>query len=151
MIIATHAKTRVGATLYTAAPCATVYAIAADSSGYPQWGSIGSFEEIRQGTDSRYGKGSERIFRTAGMTIREEVVAAEPDRYVAYRLISGFPLRDYLGEITITREGDKTRLDWYSTFIPPKGFGWFWRAFMQNVLSSMSKALIAEAEKRAAR
>lgn len=142
-------KIRVGATRYTSAPLTIAYDIAQDSSGYPVWGSIGSFEEVRQGADSRYGKGSERIFRTGIFTIREDVVAAEPDRYVAYRLISGFPLKDYLGEITITREGDKTRVDWYSTFIPPKGFGWFWRAFMQNVLSTMLKALVVEAEKRA--
>ncbi|MDO8289047.1 MAG: SRPBCC family protein [Parvibaculum sp.] len=144
----TSTKTRVGATRYTTAPAATVYAIAADSSGYPQWGGIGSFEEIRPGTESRYGKGSERIFRTAGMVIREEVMAAEPDRYNSYRLISGLPLKDYLGEITIAREGDKVRIDWYSTFIPPKGFGWFWRAFMQRILSTMSAALVKEAEKR---
>lgn len=148
MSISQSAKIRVGATRYAAADCATVYAIAADSPGYPQWGSIGSFEEIRQGEDSRYGKGSERIFRTAGMTIREEVMAAEPDRYVAYRLISGLPLTDYLGEITITREGARTRVEWYSTFFPPKGFGWFWRAFMQRILSTMSAALVVEAEKR---
>ena len=148
MTVQSQTKTRVGVTHRTSAAPATVYAIAADSSSYPQWGGIGSFEEIRQGADTRYGKGSERIFRTAGLTVREEVVAAEPDRYIAYRLISGLPLKDYLGEITITPDGDKTSVGWYSSFIPPKGFGWFWRAFMQRTLGTMCAALVKEAERR---
>lgn len=148
MTTSIQTKTRVGATRYTSASAAIAYDIAQDSSGYPVWGAIGSFEEVRQGTESRYGKGSERIYRTGIFTIREDVVAAEPDRYVAYRLISGFPLKDYLGEITITREDTRTRVDWYSTFIPPKGFGWFWRAFMQRVLTTMTEALVVEAERR---
>lgn len=81
---------------------ATVYEIAAHSPGYPEWGSIGSFEEVRP------------------------------------------------GEIDISPEGEGTRIDWYSSFYPPKGFGWFWKLFMQNVLSTMSAALVKEAERRVA-
>jgi hypothetical protein len=143
-------KMKVGATRFARADCATVYEIAADSSGYPDWSAIGSFEEVRQGTDSRYGVGSERIYRTGIFTIREDVVAADKDRYIAYRLLSGFPLKDYLGEITIAPEGERTRIDWYSSFIPPRGFGWFWRWFMQQVLTGTTEGLVKEAEKRAA-
>lgn len=141
---------RVGATHVTRADCHTLYELAAYSPGYVDWGGIGSFEEIRQGRESRYGVGSERIFRTAGMRIYEEVVADLPDRHVAYRLISGLPLKNYLGQVDMVPQGDATRLDWYSSFEAPRGFGWFWRWFMQNILSTMSRKLVEEAEKRVA-
>tara|TARA_R110000824_G_scaffold390760_23_gene588098 strand:+ start:11753 stop:12214 length:462 start_codon:yes stop_codon:yes gene_type:complete len=141
---------KVGATHMTRADCRTVYELVAYSPGYVDWGGIGSFEEIKQGRESRYGVGSERVFRTAGMRIYEEVVADTPERHVAYRLISGLPLKNYLGQVDIARDGDVTRVDWYSTFEAPAGFGWFWRMFMQSILSTMSKKLVQEAEKRVA-
>lgn len=143
-------KVRVGVTRVAKADAGTVYEIAAHSPGYPEWGSIGSFEEVKPGVSERYGSGSVRIFRTGPFVIREEVVDAIPPKRVSYALLSGFPLKDYLGEIGIRAEGERTQIDWYSSFIPPKGFGWFWKPFMQNVLSILSAALVKEAERRVA-
>ncbi len=139
---------KVGMTRHARADCSTVYGIAAHSPGYPEWSAIGSFEEIAPGTDERYGVGSRRIYRTAGMVLLEEIVAADAPRHIAYRVLSGLPLKDYLGQIDIVAEGEQVRIDWYSTFTPPKGFGWFWRWFMQRILTDMSRALVKEAEKR---
>lgn len=141
---------RVGATVFAKADCAIAYEIAAHSPGYPDWGGIGSFEEVKQGAGSRYGVGSERKFRTAGMVIYEEVVAADEPRHVAYRLISGLPLTGYVGRVDIAPDGEGCRVEWYSTFEAPAGFGWFWRWFMQRILSTMSAKLVVEAEKRVA-
>tara|TARA_R110000868_G_scaffold72252_6_gene210893 strand:- start:9476 stop:9898 length:423 start_codon:yes stop_codon:yes gene_type:complete len=138
-------------TRHAKADCAAVYDIAAHAPGYPEWSAIGSFEEIAQGTGERYGLGSRRIFRTAGMVIFEEIMVADRPHHLVYRLISGLPLKDYLGQIDLTAEGDQVRIDWYSTFVPPKGFGWFWRRFMQKILTDMSAALVKEAEKRMAK
>ena len=143
-------KIRVGTTRQAKADAATVYEIAVHSPGYPDWSTIGSFEEVKPGTGERYGAGSVRIFRTGPFVIREEIVESIPGARVSYALLSGFPLKDYLGEIDICAEGNGTWIDWYSSFVPPKGFGWFWRLFMQNVLSTMSAALVKEAERRVA-
>ena len=146
----TDRQIKVGMTRYTRADVATVYEIAAYSPGYPEWSAIGSFEEITQGTDERYGVGSRRIYRTAGMVLLEEIMAADRPRHITYRLISGLPLKDYLGQIDFQTKDDQVQIDWYSTFIPPKGFGWFWRWFMQRILRDMSLALVKESEKRMA-
>ena len=140
-------KIQVGAKRVAKADPATVYEIAAYSPGYPEWGTIGSFEEVRPGATERYGSGSERIYRTGPFTIREEVVDANKPCRVSYSLLSGFPLRDYLGEIDIAPEGDGTLIHWHSSFNPPMGFGWFWKLFMQNVISTMTDALVKEAER----
>lgn len=143
-------KMRVGAMRLAKVDAATVYEIAAYSPGYPEWGTIGSFEEVRPGVAERYGSGSQRIYRTWPFVIREEVVEANRPYRVSYSLLSGFPLRDYLGEIDISAEGKGTRVHWHSSFYPPKGFGWFWKLFMQRVLSTMTDALVKEAERVAA-
>lgn len=147
----TNKQIRVGKTLYTTADCATAYEIASNSAGYPDWSATGSFEEVVPGADERFGVGSRRIFRTAGMSICEEIMVADRPHHLAYRLISGLPLKEYMGRVDFTVEGERVRIDWYSTFIPPKGFGWFWRRFMKWILSDILAALVKEAEKRMAR
>jgi len=48
----------------------TVYAVAKDSSRYPAWSPIGSFEHVRPGAEDLYGVGSLRIFRTGRASVR---------------------------------------------------------------------------------
>ena len=43
-------------------------------------------------------------------------------------LLSGLPLRDYVGEVEIVDEGDKRRVTWSASFEPPLPFtGWLMR------------------------
>ena len=138
---------RVAATATVNASAQCVFDIAADSAGYPHWAGIGSFEHVSSGANSLYGEGSVRIFRTAGIVIKEEVIAADPGRLCAYRLLSGLPLSDYLGRVRLEEQGSSTRIEWESTFAAPYGFGWFWRRFMGLIIARMTRDLAKEAEK----
>ena len=128
---------------------ATVYAVAKDSSRYPAWSRIGSFEHVRSGQGEPYGVGSLRIFRTCSLKLFEEVVELVPDRRVAYIVHRGLPFRDYRADIELEpMAGGGTAIRWHHSFyakIP--GTSALCLAFMQWVLGEMTPALAAEAER----
>jgi Polyketide cyclase / dehydrase and lipid transport len=132
----------------TASP-SIVYELAKDSSGYPRWSRIGSFEHVRSGRDEPYGVGSVRIFRTWPLKIVEEVVDLVPERRVSYIVHRGLPFRDYRADIELTLSADGgTGIRWHCSFYPKvAGTGFLCRAFMHRVLTQMMPALVAEAER----
>jgi uncharacterized protein YndB with AHSA1/START domain len=142
-------RVQIEVTGQTAARPAIVYEVAKDSSGYPRWSGIGSFEHVRSGRDGPYGVGSVRIFRTGPLKIVEEVVELVPERRVAYLLHRGLPFRDYRAHIELTPSADGgTGIRWQSSFTPMvPGTGFLCRAFMQRVLRAILPALAAEAER----
>ena len=140
---------QVEARAHSKASPAMVYAVAADSSCYPRWSRIGSFEAVRPGEDGPYGVGSRRIFRTPPIKLLEEVVELVPGRRVAYTVISGLPFRGYRADIELAAAADGgTDIWWHNGFettLP--GTGWCWRAFMQGIFNEMTPQLAREAER----
>jgi hypothetical protein len=128
----------------------TLYAIAADSAGYPQWSMIGAFEAVRDGEGGPFGVGSRRIYSTFPLKLLEEVVELVPPRRVGYILISGLPFRGYRADIDLTATEDgATDIRWRASFEPTiAGTSWFFRAMMQAVLARMAGELAREAERR---
>jgi hypothetical protein len=51
-----------------------------------------------------------RSLHLVGPPTREEIVEFEPPHRLRYRLLSGLPFRDYIGEVTIEPEGTGSRL-----------------------------------------
>jgi hypothetical protein len=130
------------------ADAATVYGLLADSSLWPTWAPLGSFELERPGQVTPCGLGAIRIFRTGTVTSREEIVELIPDRRLSYTLLSGLPLRGYRADIDLTPDGDGTRIRWHSRFtaaIP--GTGWFYRWFLGRFIQRCANGLAAHAAK----
>lgn len=128
---------------------ANVYAAAKDSSAYPRWSRIKSFEAVCDGEGDPFGVGSRRIFRTPPLKLLEEVVELIPDARVGYVLLKGLPLRHYRANIDIDlTESGLTRIRWSSSFwtVLPGTRGLF-RRFMQAVFDEMAPQLAAEAER----
>jgi len=123
----------------TTADAGAVYTLLKDSSTYPAWSRIGSFEAVRPGRGGPHEAGARRIFHTGPIRAYEEIVELVPNRRLSYVLLSGLPLRDYKSDVDLEPlAGGGTRVRWHSTFrakIP--GTGWFWRAFMSRVLADM--------------
>ena len=142
-------RVQVDVTGQTTVSPSTVYDVAKDSSGYPRWSRIGSFEHVRSGRDEPCGVGSVRIFRTWPLKIVEEVVDLVPERRVSYIVHRGLPFRDYRADIELTPGADGgTTIRWQCSLYPTvPGTGFLCRAFMQRVLTEMLVALIAEAER----
>ena len=98
-----------------AAPPARVFALLTD---HVEFGRVLG-EDIRverQGVPAPNGLGAVRAVRARGLTIREEVVAWEESRTMAYRVVSGAPLQNHLGELRFTPDGGGTRLDYRIRF-----------------------------------
>ncbi len=112
-------------TATTKADPASVYALLADGSTWPEWSPIGSFELIAPGEGTPEGLGAVRLFTTGRHKSRERVVTCEPGKAFAYELEAGLPLRDYQAVITLLPGGGGTTINWRSTFrakVP--GTGW---------------------------
>lgn len=137
----------VGGSAESRAKPAAVFALLRESSSWPRWSMFLSSGVERPGNEDPEGVGAIRTFATHVSRTRELVTKLIPDRQLSYHLLSGFPFRNYHADVVLTPSGDGTHIDWTASFQCRRGTGWFWRAFMNNVLSDMAKRLAAAAEK----
>jgi hypothetical protein len=141
------ADIRVGGSANSRAGPAAVFALLKDSSSWPRWSMFVSSGIERPGDGDPDGVGAIRTFATRVSRTRELVTKLVPDRQLSYQLLSGFPFRDYHADVMLTPSGDGTHVDWTASFRCRSGTGWFWRLFMNRVLSDMARRLAAAAEK----
>jgi hypothetical protein len=133
-----------------AAPAA-VFSLLKNSDTWPRWSMFKSAELEQPGQDEPYGVGSIRVFSTSVTRAREQVVELIPDRQLSYVLLSGLPFRNYRADVRLTPPGGGgTRIDWTASFQCRYGTGWFWRLFMNRILSDLAKQLAVAAEKNSA-
>lgn len=102
-------------------PVDRVWQTLSDHEGMSRWAPGLKATLERQGTDEPGGVGAIRRLEAPGPApaIVEEIVGFEPGRRLAYKALSGVPLRGYGGEVVLTAEGEKTRID-YSIDIEPR-------------------------------
>ena len=126
-----------------------IFALLSDSSTYPDWSSVSGYEMERPGFAAPHGVGEIRVLKSWPFRVREEIVELVPDRFMAYTLLSGLPMRDYRGETTLDPLPDGgTRVTWRSNFSGVLGTGGFMRLFMMWVLSNLTSSLVQGAEAR---
>ena len=103
------------------------------------------------GKNEPYGVGAIRVFSTSVTRAREQVVELIPDQQLSYVLLAGLPFRNYRADVRLTSPGGSdTRIDWTASFQCRYGTGWFWRLFMNGVLSELARQLAVAAEKNSA-
>jgi hypothetical protein len=139
------------ATATSAAPAHVVYRLLKDGATWPHWASFTAYALERPGNDEPLGVGAIRVFSTRATCAREQIVELVPDRRLSYVLLSGFPLRDYRGDVDLTPlAGGGTRITWRATFAAEQPWlGWFWRAFVGGVLRTLAGQLARGAAKAA--
>ena len=69
-----------------------------------------------RGAPSAEGVGAVRRFTRYGMGSREEVLAWDPPTHLAYAILSGFPVRNYRADVTLSPDTGGTRILWTATF-----------------------------------
>lgn len=99
-------------TRMVAAPPETVFGVITDHRGYPSFTRLRRVELERPGSPEPDGLGAIRVLHMVGPPLREEVVEFERPSRFAYRLLSGLPLRDHLGTVMLSGDGDGTRVDY---------------------------------------
>jgi hypothetical protein len=99
------------------APRDVVWNVMTDHVRYARWGRSKVVTIERVGSPDPNGVGAIRAFHAGPTRVREEVVEFEPPSWMAYRLVSGVPVRDYRSEMRLEADGDVTVLSWHSTFV----------------------------------
>lgn len=129
----------------TSAEPATVWALLADSSTWPSWTPIESFEIERAAEPD--GTGEIRTFTTGRVTVREQIVVCERERRLSYVLLAGLAVRDYRADIGLSAGGGSTQIDWHTAFsakVP--GSGWLYRRALEKATRAFVEGLVARAE-----
>ncbi|HEX4126587.1 MAG TPA: SRPBCC family protein [Acidimicrobiales bacterium] len=135
-------------TATTGADPASVYALLADGSTWPEWSPIGAFELIEPGAGTPEGLGAVRLFTTGRHKSREQVVTCEPGLAFAYVLQAGLPLRDYKAVVTLTPAAGGTSINWYSTFRPKvPGTGRLYRRELGRFIKRTVEGLAAATDR----
>jgi uncharacterized protein YndB with AHSA1/START domain len=134
-----------------AAPAKVVFDVLADHRGYADITPVRRVDLEREGEPAPNGVGAIRVFHLVGPPLREEVLTYEPPRRLSYRLLSGAPLRDYVGTVELTPEGEGTGVTWAVRAVPtvpvvgPAVVG-----VAKLAVKQLLNAIVAESERRAA-
>jgi len=108
-----------------------VWPLVGEAARWKEWSFLTRSDLEREGKPAPDGVGAIRRFTSFGMGSREEVVAWEPPHHLGYVILSGFPVRNYRGDVVLTAESGRTTLSWSASFdtkIPGTG------RLMQEVL-----------------
>jgi Polyketide cyclase / dehydrase and lipid transport len=126
---------------------ATVYALLADGSTWPEWSPIDAFTLIEPGAGTPEGLGAVRLFTTGRHRSRERVVECRPGEVFSYVLESGLPVRDYKAAITLAPTAGGTSINWHSTFRPKvPGSGWLYRRELGKFIKQTVDGLAVAAD-----
>ncbi|NPV89883.1 MAG: SRPBCC family protein [Firmicutes bacterium] len=98
----------------------------------------------KEGDPEANGVGAERTITIGKAIARERLEAINSPNNFTYRMISGAPIKDYLGRAEFKPDGKCTMIKWTATFTPKfPGTGWIIGKVIKNVIN----AFIDELEK----
>jgi uncharacterized protein YndB with AHSA1/START domain len=133
-----------------AAPPEIVWEVVADLRGMSDYTRFRKVEIEREGDPPPNGLGAIRKLYLVGPPVREEIIAFDPPRRFAYRMLSGVPTKDHVGTIELSPAGEGTRMSYVlETAGKIPGTTFAIKALMQNVVEGIAAGIAAEAEKRA--
>ncbi|MFI5028054.1 MAG: SRPBCC family protein [Solirubrobacterales bacterium] len=133
-----------------AAPPETLFELFLDHRGYADLTMLRRSELEREGEPAPNGVGAIRVLHSVGPPLREEVLTYEEPTRFSYRLLSGLPLRDHVGTVEMTPQGNGTKVTYAVRAIPtlPLVGGVVIAAVRQGVKQLLDR-ISAEAEHRA--
>lgn len=133
-----------------AAPRETVWEVLADHRGYADIGPFRRVELEREGEPAPNGLGAVRVLHMLGPPIREEIVEFDAPRRLVYRMLSGAPVRDHVGTVTLEPAAHGTRMSYRVETTPtlPVG-GSAAVGVMRFVIGRIVRGVVHESERRA--
>lgn len=93
-----------------AAPPQTVFDVFTEHSRYAEITPARKSTLEREGEPAPNGVGAIRVISAVGPPLREEVVAYEPPSRFSYKVLTGAPVRNHLGTIELSPDGDGTKM-----------------------------------------
>jgi uncharacterized protein YndB with AHSA1/START domain len=105
----------------------------------------------REGDPPPNGVGAIRVLTSAGPPLREEVIAFQPPARFSYKLLSGAPLRDHVGTVELSADGDGTQMVYAVRTVPTLPLvGGAVIAVVKQAIKALIKGISTESERRAA-
>ncbi len=100
------------------APPEVVFDVLTDHRGYAEITALRKSVLEREGVPAPNGVGAIRAVSAIGPPLREEVIAYERPARFSYKVLSGAPIRDHLGTVSLEPNGDGTRIVYAVKMIP---------------------------------
>jgi uncharacterized protein YndB with AHSA1/START domain len=122
------------------APIHTTWSVLADQRGMSTWLPVTVSLES-EGDPPPDGVGSIRVVTRRPLRIREQITEVEAPSRLAYRLLSGLPVRDYVGKTTLTADDKQTDITWTIELTSPiPGIGFVVRLAIQAAATKLAAA-----------
>ncbi len=127
----------------------TVFEVLSDHRGYADITPIRKVELEKEGVPAPNGVGAVRKLTTVGPPLREEITEYEAPSKLVYRLLSGAPLRDHVGTVTLEPQDAGTLMLYTIDTTPsvPVGRGLV-LAVVKRTVGQLATGIAKEAERR---
>jgi uncharacterized protein YndB with AHSA1/START domain len=129
-----------------------VFAALADAPSWKRWAGpmvLQSWWE-REGEPAPGGVGAIRRLGMRGASSREQIVAFDPPRHLAYVWLTRI-VRDYRADVRLEPDGTGTRIHWSGSFVPTRLVpGAVGRAFFTRTVGGFARRLAVHAEQHPA-
>jgi uncharacterized protein YndB with AHSA1/START domain len=133
-----------------AAPPDVVFDVLTDHRRYADITPMRKSELEREGEPTPNGVGAIRVLRSVGPPLREEVIAYESPRRFSYKLLSGAPLRDHVGTVELTVQGEGTKMTYAVRTTPTVPLvGRVVVAVARQGVKQLVEGIVRESERRA--
>lgn len=104
----------------------------------------------REGDPAPDGVGAIRVLAAVGPAIREEVVVYERPSRFSYKVLSGLPLRDHLGTVSLEPSDGGTKVTYALKAIPTVPFaGKVVMLGLKRAVTELLNGVVSESERRA--
>jgi uncharacterized protein YndB with AHSA1/START domain len=104
----------------------------------------------REGTPAPNGVGAVRRLEALGPPIVEEIIEYQRPTGYAYKMVSGAPVRDHVGTVSLREVGTGTEVRWHLRSRPKiPGLDWLLSPVLKRVIGELLNGGVDAAEGRA--
>jgi uncharacterized protein YndB with AHSA1/START domain len=133
------------------APAEVVFEVLTDHRRYSELTPLRKSVLEREGDPAPNGVGAIRKLTAVGPALREEVIAYEEPSRFSYTLLSGLPVRDHVGTVELTPNGNGTKMVYAVRTHPTVPVvGAVVVAVVKQAVKGLVDGVVAESERRAA-
>ena len=101
-------------------------------------------EVEKEGDSESFGVGTIRTITIGMVRVRERLESVNPPNSFTYTILSGAPMKDYLGSVEITPQNDKSVIRWNVKFTPKMpGTGWIGAIVSKKAINRVIDEVVA--------
>jgi uncharacterized protein YndB with AHSA1/START domain len=132
------------------APPEVVFDVLTDHRRYAEITRLRKSELEREGEPAPNGVGAIRVLSAVGPPIREEVVVYERPSRFSYKVLSGLPLRDHVGTVSLEPSDGGTKVTYALKAIPTVPFaGKVVMLGLERAVTELLNGVVSESERHA--